>query len=872
MLSFFAEQYDDLLDETSLPPTENTEMNYRTRPLTTSQERRLTTLFLMLPVPITLTISGVFRVATEMSPWLDDFSFSVGIVALVWFSFRLLTRSFVRWEAIAGALYCVGVNGATLWKWQALGHNCTACAALLLTWLVSRIIVRQMAAWICVDPAVDSSTLRTWRQSIPGHGFLQVTKECRELVTFSMSPLLVSGGWWLAVKTSEECLGTAEWWCLFFAPSVILCWVAWHVVGAALGLRPSFFLSVRLAWRAVLVFVTYNPFQTQAAGVFRFPTRWVRAPIHRWGLVVTTLMVLGTCCVTSLPSPHAIGGPTNVFVAIFGNFVIATIFGPVTLLVILWATGGTVLARFHRELCTGDSSEANEWDNYVDRIVNSDDELESEHILLGVCENGDYPVLVHREIYDQHCHILGDSGASKTALGIAPQATQLIARGDSTVVIVDLKGDKALFEGCRRESERAGLRFRWLSNEVGSNSFAFNPFLQSHNERLSVEQITQQLLQGLSLDYGLQYGAGYFTAMNEIVLSSVLQETGARSFQELSRHLDNKKWYSTIGNADDWAQARHLGSLVKRLAGSTAINVVPGMFADEPAVHEQAIDAANLFDEPQVVYLCLRSAVESTNAPTIARLFLWAMFTAASHHPNDGNRVYFFMDEVQQIISDGLKLVFEQFRDLGGTIIAAHQTASQLRRQGTDLGDTIDSCTAVKQVFRASDLFSLERLEKLSGTRRENVPTWYQPFERGLGDLRERYDPTLAIDGVVRLSNEEKVRYSKDDLLEISSRKTSSLVRFTFGSGYTQFAGATIPVRSQFHIDFGEYKRRRQMPWPDAAGAFEITKPKIEAATDDSTDDSANQNEEPTATVPDGNEGFADEFERRAREMASFRT
>ena len=58
------------------------------------------------------------------------------------------------------------------------------------------------------------------------------------------------------------------------------------------------------------------------------------------------------------------------------------------------------------------------------------------------------------------------------------------------------------------------------------------------------------------------------------------------------------------------------------------------------------------------------------------------MFSAAAHMPRGEQRVYFFIDEFQQVISDGIKLIFEQFRDLGGTIIAAHQTAGQLQRQG----------------------------------------------------------------------------------------------------------------------------------------------------------------------------------------------
>jgi len=147
------------------------------------------------------------------------------------------------------------------------------------------------------------------------------------------------------------------------------------------------------------------------------------------------------------------------------------------------------------------------------------------------------------------------------------------------------------------------MRFRWLSNEVGKTTFGFNPLGQSHNRLLSVEQLTQQILQGLSLDYGIQYGAAYFTAMNEIVLSNVLKETGARSFRELSEHLADRSWYGSIGHVDDWSQARHLGALVSRLTASEAINVTAGTYPDQSEVYSEAIDVSNLLAEPKVVYL-----------------------------------------------------------------------------------------------------------------------------------------------------------------------------------------------------------------------------------------------------------------------------
>ncbi|MEZ6077685.1 MAG: hypothetical protein R3C56_19065 [Pirellulaceae bacterium] len=176
------------------------------------------------------------------------------------------------------------------------------------------------------------------------------------------------------------------------------------------------------------------------------------------------------------------------------------------------------------------------------------------------------------------------------------------------------------------------------------------------------------------------------------------------------------------------------------------------------------------------------------------------------------------------MVNDGIKLIFEQFRDIGGTLIAAHQTASQLRRQGTDLGDTIDSCTAMKQIFRASDLQSLERQENCLEC--EASCNYLAPaFERGSGDLEARFGELHAQEGMVRVSEKERARYDRNSIQAISSRRQLSLVRFTFGSGYTQFAGKSIAIKSDYHISFDQYKARRRMPWPTAPGAFVIEPP-----------------------------------------------
>jgi hypothetical protein len=62
-------------------------------------------------------------------------------------------------------------------------------------------------------------------------------------------------------------------------------------------------------------------------------------------------------------------------------------------------------------------------------------------------------------------------------------------------------------------------------------------------------------------------------------------------------------------------------------------------------------------------------------------------------------------------------------------------------------------------------------------------------------------------------------------MLEISSSRQASLIRFTFGSGYTQFAGASVPIVSQYAIDAKTYDDLRKLAWPTAPGAFVVPAP-----------------------------------------------
>ncbi len=63
--------------------------------------------------------------------------------------------------------------------------------ALIVSWVVSSLIARQVAAWILVAPTVDHERMKRWRVNLPQvipHG---LSLDCPELLTYTVSPLLL---------------------------------------------------------------------------------------------------------------------------------------------------------------------------------------------------------------------------------------------------------------------------------------------------------------------------------------------------------------------------------------------------------------------------------------------------------------------------------------------------------------------------------------------------------------------------------------------------------------------------------------------------------------------------------------------------------
>ncbi len=509
-------------------------------------------------------------------------------------------------------------------------------------------------------------------------------------------------------------------------------------------------------------------------------------------------------------------GQTQYVWALTISLAMCLIAGPVVFFAVCFAVGARTLAHFYLTLDAPDaryhrSDTVSAWDAYQKRLAESrhltQDRIgrrirERDHLLIGLNTINDYPVLLHQDILTEHAHFTGDSGSGKSALGIAPILTQLIGRPASSIVVLDLKGDRALFECARLEAQRQGIPFRWFTNQPNSATFAFNPFLQAQMKQISRVQLAEVLLKSMGLEYGGGYGRAYFSSMHRDVLTKLLvQFPEIDSFRLLYHYLTNARDYIDV-TREQQSRGAHLITTVGMLAAIDALNVRPNDAADEE-IFARRIDMSEVVANPNVVYFHLKTQLQEATMSEVAKLALFSLLTAAVLNPARDHQVYLFVDEFQQIVSSDIEIVLRMARDSGIATILANQTISDLVTHDADLRPTVQANTRFKLVYSATDLAQQDDVIKASGEALYEMFNVTESFEKGPRGF----------------SRNEQIgpRIRRNDVILASDDENRSIAHISRGRGYTQFGGFPFPMYTAFHIPNEEYVRRRKAPPPEPA-------------------------------------------------------
>jgi hypothetical protein len=381
-------------------------------------------------------------------------------------------------------------------------------------------------------------------------------------------------------------------------------------------------------------------------------------------------------------------------------------------------------------------------------------------------------LLLHEKILSEHCYIVGPSGAGKSSLGIMPLVVQLM-RGAKTdgdevaapypVVILDLKGDPALFHTVRLEAERRNQTFQFFTTEKHQPTYRFNPFRGFDRGSRTVAQLCQLILDALNLNHGKGYGRSYYTERSRNVLSRTLKRSpNIQSFDELHEALRE-----TVARADvrTKGDAFELLSVIEMLTEYRQLVTDP----DETiSSTDGIIFMPRVLQERQVAYFWLPAALESISVGEIAKLVLFNLRVAAQDwkraNPGKARSTILVVDELQRVAGENLQGILQDARSFGIHAILANQSLEDLRSPtGFDLGPTIITNTRVKFFFT-------------SPSERE----CYVYVERGKGFTEARQFPQRGNPWLKDLAPEEFAYH----------------------------------VRLAWPFPFEEYRRREALPWP----------------------------------------------------------
>ncbi len=470
---------------------------------------------------------------------------------------------------------------------------------------------------------------------------------------------------------------------------------------------------------------------------------------------------------------------------------------------------------------------------------------ETNHIVFGLqCDAQGTPLddyehafSVPRDILKEgHIHIRGRTRSGKTSLAIAPLIEQLIkpysyCGPDGEVIveqmkdpifIFDLGGDLALFnfvkkrlcESKSRELDERGQRrnarkFRFLSLKEDDDWDYFDPFQIVHTGEKNIIRLAQVLIEAFNQDYGLLYGAAYYSMRSLSALIRVAEHVVKQS--EAGQHLDFKavgRYFQKPGNSDrDEAQIRMAFDFLMKY---------PQLQNPPPnAPHRRQIDMRRALDHSEVVYFFCPSMGQATTARQIAGLGLYTLLAAAQlrkdqgHNKGQGHRhAWVIVDEFHELAGRSFASLLAQSSKYGISLILANQTTTQLENRDVNLAHVVrDNCLAKmyftvtgKQDFDDLQGFSEEDRDLLrSGSERHDVGSGYSLSE----GFSERITTKLKRDEILATSASGKQFYMVlDD--GAGHREPLRLVSdYTLdGKDYLDLKNEPVPVReSQAGVD-----------------------------------------------------------------------
>ena len=370
------------------------------------------------------------------------------------------------------------------------------------------------------------------------------------------------------------------------------------------------------------------------------------------------------------------------------------------------------------------------------------------------------------------------------------------------MLILDLKGDEAMFSCVRDEARRSKREFLFFTPEKGKASHRFNPFLSMESKNRSPIQLCQLILDALSLNHGEGYGKSYFSSQSRtLLLDAINHPSRPRSFPELHKTL------LKLCEEGDYQEGFELLATIQTLTQYPQLVVTPEY---EVKLPHQIIHMPQVLERNQIVYFWLPSAVESVSTREIGKLGLFSLLSAAIDRDRarmSRRQTYVFIDEFQRIAGENFNVLLEQARSFGLALILANQSQSALNTPAGDLRPAVRSNTRVKMYFSVSDQEDVKLLSETSGEEVQLL--------RNHSNSVSSSNNGSSSSSTVGFSETMKPRLTTADIRRISDHPRDFVLHISRGSGYSQFYGLPFPVRTEWPMSKERYMRYKESLWPE---------------------------------------------------------
>ncbi len=592
------------------------------------------------------------------------------------------------------------------------------------------------------------------------------------------------------------------------APLLALLWV---LPGAGRG---GFKRSLLALGHMLQSWLTYGLRGEYGPGQFRSPAgiRSHRIAVGAGMLLIVGANVAGPFPIDVLTEASAGGFLSDAWTGLFFGGAYALLPGVVTLSFLLAASGRFypfVRAAMDPESREGGESlfSAEHWKYVVSKLRGSEDPLIRRQLLVGFHATVHYPILLPIKTLQEHVHVVGGTGSGKTSRAILPLISQLCrldlvldAEHVGPIIVIDLKDDETMFPAVRHEAERAGKTFRFFSTAAGSETHAFNPYLDLRQMGLPRDQITSTLQSAFNLEHGTGYGMSHFSGENYELLANLIEQAeDARSIADLYRYHSAHP-ARTREEREKESNAQEMIRALKRLSERPELNAT--LDSVRPEVLEARIDMTRALRQNEVVYFRLPSRAGETAARFVASLAMECLYTACMRARQGGTKLrgYAVIDEFQIAAGRNFQLFLQQARSEGLALILANQSREDLVRSG--LTAVLDENTSYRQFFTARTPESLSYLRHIAGEMEEVPP--------------ENADPERVMSRAVH------ARFSSTELLALSANEDMALAIQGPNRDFSRFDGLPIPMRSPYHITLEE-KRAIEETAPPAPARHLLT-------------------------------------------------